>query len=180
MLAASTETFTRVPTLLDAVETAEGVSISFEVTGKLFSGDDRKSEEWAVEGEPDLRLALADIDSDGELDLIEFEGASSGLLGQSDYDEAGGALEPGASAAILLYENRWARPFAANRARPADNPCSPSFAASRSPSKSPLVQYMTPVSEQSQSFSALLIAAMFEAFALTLVTSSMSSRALLS
>ena len=57
-------------------------------------------------------LALADIDSDGELDLVEFEGASSGLLGQDDYDDAGGALEAGASAAILLYENRWARPFA--------------------------------------------------------------------
>jgi hypothetical protein len=57
-------------------------------------------------------LALADVDSDGDLDLIEFEGASSGLLGPDDYDDAGGALEAGASAAILLYENRWARPFA--------------------------------------------------------------------
>jgi hypothetical protein len=66
-----------------------------------------KTEDGAVAG-----LALADIDSDGQLDLVQFEGASSGLLGQDDYDEAGGALEPGASAAILLYENRWARPFA--------------------------------------------------------------------
>jgi hypothetical protein len=67
-----------------------------------------KSEDGTVAG-----LLLADIDSDGELDLVEFEGASSGLLGQDDYDEAGGALDPGASAAILLYENRWARGFAA-------------------------------------------------------------------
>ncbi len=58
-------------------------------------------------------LALADIDSDGDLDLVEFAGASSGLIGEDDYDDAGGALEPGASAAILLYENRWARGFAA-------------------------------------------------------------------
>jgi uncharacterized protein DUF6325 len=58
-------------------------------------------------------LAIADIDSDGELDLLQFDGASSGLLGQDDYDEAGAALEPGASAAILLYENQWARPFVA-------------------------------------------------------------------
>jgi hypothetical protein len=58
-------------------------------------------------------LALMDIDSDGDLDLVEFEGASSGMLGQDDYDEAGNALEPGGSAAILIYENRWARPFAA-------------------------------------------------------------------
>jgi Family of unknown function (DUF6325) len=67
-----------------------------------------KGEDGTVAG-----LMLADIDSDGELDLIEFEGASSGLLGQDDYDEAGAALEPGASAAIMLYENRWARGFAA-------------------------------------------------------------------
>ena len=66
-----------------------------------------KGEDGAVAG-----LALADIDADGELDLIEFEGASSGLLGEDDYDDAGAVLEPGASAAILLYENRWARPFA--------------------------------------------------------------------
>jgi uncharacterized membrane protein len=58
-------------------------------------------------------VALMDIDSDGELDLVGFEGASSGLLGEDDYNEAGSALEPGASAAILLYENRWARSFAA-------------------------------------------------------------------
>ena len=58
-------------------------------------------------------LALMDIDSDGDLDLVQFEGASSGMLDEDDYNEAGGALEPGASAAILLYENRWARPFAA-------------------------------------------------------------------
>jgi hypothetical protein len=66
-----------------------------------------KGEDGTVAG-----LLLADIDSDGDLDLVEFEGASSGLLSQDDYDEAGGALEPGASAAILLYENRWARKFA--------------------------------------------------------------------
>lgn len=68
----------------------------------------RKAEDGSVSG-----LMLADIDSDGELDLIQFEGAQSGLLGQDDYDEAGSALEPGAAAAILLYENRWARGFAA-------------------------------------------------------------------
>lgn len=67
-----------------------------------------KGEDGEVSG-----LAIADIDSDGDLDLVQFEGASSGLLGQDDYDEASAALEPGAAAAILLYENRWARPFVA-------------------------------------------------------------------
>jgi len=42
-----------------------------------------------------------------------FEGASTGLLTDEDTAEAGEALEPGTSAALLVYENRWAGPFAA-------------------------------------------------------------------
>ena len=42
----------------------------------------------------------------------EFEGASSGLLGQDDLEEAASVLEPGTSAAILVWENRWAAPVA--------------------------------------------------------------------
>ncbi len=58
-------------------------------------------------------LAIADLDNDGELDLAIFEGASSGILDEDDIAEAGGVLEPGSSAGILVYENRWAAPFAA-------------------------------------------------------------------
>jgi hypothetical protein len=57
-------------------------------------------------------MAIADLDRDGQLDLAVFEGASSGLSGQDDLDEAGGAPEPGSSAGILVYENRWAAPLA--------------------------------------------------------------------
>jgi hypothetical protein len=57
-------------------------------------------------------LDLSDIDGDGELDLMVFEGAASGMLGDDDFGEAGGVLEPGSSAAILIYENSWAAPFA--------------------------------------------------------------------
>jgi uncharacterized protein DUF6325 len=42
----------------------------------------------------------------------EFEGASSGLLGQDDLEEAAAVLEPGTSAAVLVWENRWAAPIA--------------------------------------------------------------------
>jgi hypothetical protein len=56
-------------------------------------------------------VAIADIDGDGSLDLVQFEGAGSGLMNQDDYDEAGAALEPGASAAIIVFENSWAAPF---------------------------------------------------------------------
>ena len=58
-------------------------------------------------------IAIADLDDDGELDLAVFEGASSGLVGDDDIEEAGGILEPGSSAGILVYENVWAGPFAA-------------------------------------------------------------------
>jgi Family of unknown function (DUF6325) len=57
-------------------------------------------------------VAIADLDQDGKLDLAVFEGASSGLLGQDDIEEAGGVLEPGSSAGILVYENVWAAPLA--------------------------------------------------------------------
>lgn len=43
----------------------------------------------------------------------EFEGASSGLLGHDDLREAAEALHPGSSAAVIVWENRWAAPVAA-------------------------------------------------------------------
>jgi hypothetical protein len=42
-----------------------------------------------------------------------FEGASSGIISDDDTVEAAQALEPGTSAALLVYENVWAAPFAA-------------------------------------------------------------------
>ncbi|HWH93373.1 MAG TPA: DUF6325 family protein [Baekduia sp.] len=42
----------------------------------------------------------------------EFEGAASGMVDDDDLREAAAALEPGASAAVLVWENRWAAPVA--------------------------------------------------------------------
>jgi Family of unknown function (DUF6325) len=58
-----------------------------------------------------VRLEIADLGDQVEA-FADFEGASSGLLSDEDTDEAGSALEPGTSAALLVYENRWAAPFA--------------------------------------------------------------------
>jgi hypothetical protein len=69
-----------------------------------------------------IDIAIMVKDEDGNvaaLDLAalegefsEFEGASTGLLDQEDLDEAAAALEPGTSAAVLVWENRWAAPVA--------------------------------------------------------------------
>jgi hypothetical protein len=56
-------------------------------------------------------LDISDLDGDGQLDLAVFEGASSGLLDASDLADAAPVIEPGSSAGILVYENRWAIPF---------------------------------------------------------------------
>jgi hypothetical protein len=58
-----------------------------------------------------VRLEISDLGDQVEA-FAEFEGASSGLLSDEDADEAGSALEPGTSAALLVFENRWAAPFA--------------------------------------------------------------------
>jgi Family of unknown function (DUF6325) len=58
-------------------------------------------------------IELQDVDSDGQFDVAIFEGASSGLLDESDLEDAKAAIEPGSSAGILIFENRWAAPFTA-------------------------------------------------------------------
>jgi Family of unknown function (DUF6325) len=56
-------------------------------------------------------LELGELDGD-DAGFGQFEGASTGLIGQDDLEEAATALEPGAGAAVLIWENRWAAPVA--------------------------------------------------------------------
>lgn len=53
------------------------------------------------------------LDADRVGDFAAFEGASSGLLGDEDAATAADGIEPGTAAALIVYENRWAGPFAA-------------------------------------------------------------------
>ncbi len=64
----------------------------------------RKGEDGSVAG--------IDISELGVQAFEHFEGASAGLLADSDVEEAASALAPGTAAALLVYENRWAAPFA--------------------------------------------------------------------
>jgi hypothetical protein len=72
-----------------------------------------------------LDIAFLAKDRDGSVATLElgdlkeaaaafaaFEGASSGLLAFDDLQEAGAALEPETSAAVIVWENRWAAPVA--------------------------------------------------------------------
>jgi hypothetical protein len=65
-----------------------------------------KDEDGSVAG-----IELADLGDGAQLSV--FEGASSGLISDEDVGEAAGALEPGTSAALLVFENTWAAPFVA-------------------------------------------------------------------
>lgn len=67
----------------------------------------RKNADGSVE-----RLALDQLPIDNGFDASVFEGASSGILDQSDFDDAAAIIEPGAVVGILVYENAWAAPFA--------------------------------------------------------------------
>lgn len=69
---------------------------------------------FIVKGEDGAVATVEIADLGGEAtELAVFEGASSGLLGDEDISEAGVALEPGTSAALLVFENTWAGPFVA-------------------------------------------------------------------
>jgi hypothetical protein len=57
-------------------------------------------------------VRIEDMDAEGAEKFAVFQGASSGLLGSDDLDEAAQAIEPGNAAGIIVYENTWAAPLA--------------------------------------------------------------------
>lgn len=59
-----------------------------------------------------VSLSTVDLNRMQLIEAALFEGAASGLLTPEDLQEAAKALEPGNSAGVLIYENRWAAPFA--------------------------------------------------------------------
>jgi len=88
-----------VPILVDLVD--RGI---IRVLDVLFV---RQNEDGTLSG-----FEASDLDSEHIGDFKVFEGASSGLLGEDDVATAGAALEPGSAAVMIVYENRWAAPFA--------------------------------------------------------------------
>ncbi len=56
-------------------------------------------------------LEISDL-GDRVVEFAIFEGARSGLVDDEDLASAAAILEPGTSAALLVFENAWAAPFA--------------------------------------------------------------------
>ena len=57
---------------------------------------------------------LADVDERDVGELRALEADLAMLLAEEDVEELGRALEPGSIAAVLVYENSWAGPFASS------------------------------------------------------------------
>jgi hypothetical protein len=70
----------------------------------MFVGKTADGEVYALD------LAAEALAEAGFGDLV---GARSGMLGDDDMAEAAAALEPGTVAALIIYENTWARGFVA-------------------------------------------------------------------
>jgi hypothetical protein len=69
----------------------------------------RKDPDGSVEA-----AELADVDESNVGELAALEADLAMLLAEEDVEEIGTVLEPGSIAAVLVYENRWAGPFASS------------------------------------------------------------------
>lgn len=63
-------------------------------------------------GEDDT-VTVIDVDGAGDTSFVQFSGARSGLIGDDDISQAGDAMTPGSTAALIVFENAWAAPFVA-------------------------------------------------------------------
>jgi uncharacterized membrane protein len=64
--------------------------------------------------EDDGTVEVIEIDALGDVaGFVQFSGARSGLLADSDVQQAGDAMSPGTTAALIVFENAWAAPFVA-------------------------------------------------------------------
>ena len=90
-----------------------------------------KGEDGSVEAS---ELRDADDSDIGELRALERDLAI--LLAGEDVDEIGASLEPGSAAAVLVWENTWAAPFASAVRRSAPGCCGDSSMCART-SKAP-------------------------------------------
>ena len=64
-----------------------------------------------------VRMELTDRGSVDSEALNVFEGASSGIVGDDDLRAVANVVEPGSTAGMIVFENRWAAPLATSLRR---------------------------------------------------------------
>jgi hypothetical protein len=69
----------------------------------------RKNEDGSIDVDE-----LSDVPEDAAGELLAHEAELALLLAEEDIVAVGEALEPGSIAAVLVYENSWAAPFASS------------------------------------------------------------------
>ena len=96
----------------EAKFTGEGLPILLDLVAK---GTIRVIDAVVIKANDDgtwVTLSVEDLDAEGGAwELIS--GWGSDVLSQDDFDTVGAIVKPGAAAAIIMYENTWAAPFAA-------------------------------------------------------------------
>jgi Family of unknown function (DUF6325) len=95
----------------DAPRTGEAIPIFVDLVER---GIIRVLDVLMVQKDADGTVAALDIKDLGDevsADLVVFDGARSGMLGEEDAGVAGEALEPGEAAVMICFENTWAAPF---------------------------------------------------------------------
>ena len=114
----------------DALGPVDYLVVEFPADKANFSGEMAKELTALVDRELvrvlDLVIMRKDLDGAVEVDelhdadasdlgqLRELEADLAMLLAEEDLDAIGKVLEPGNIAAVLVYENRWAGPFASS------------------------------------------------------------------
>ena len=87
-----------IPLLVDLVD--RGIIHVLDVKGV------RKEADGSFSG-----FDVSDADGGGMAELVAFDGAQTGLIGDEDLRVAVEAMEPGTAAVLIVFENRWAAPF---------------------------------------------------------------------
>lgn len=95
----------------DAPRTGEAIPIFVEL---VKQGIIRVFDVKGIRKESDGSFSgfdVTDAQESGAPDLIAFEGAQTGMIGEDDLRVAVEAMEPGTVAVMIVFENRWAAPF---------------------------------------------------------------------
>lgn len=96
----------------DAPQTGSAVPVFIDLVDR---GIIRVLDVRGVRREQDGTFSGFDVDAaaaaGGMPDLVAFEGAQTGLIGDEDLRVAVEAMEPGSGAILICFENSWAAPF---------------------------------------------------------------------